>query len=177
VFRLGTFTGGSFSGGPKRPQAAAGPLTSCPPGAWRQSREGRRRSWHRVHPHGPRNGCQPDVRRRLQLLQYVPTGPHRSAERRSAHLNFGRSVRSAHNKVPGVSRSQPGRSREQYEMSTDGRFLRRHARRQRIGSPEDLIMSRSVVASCSPWLPFDAEINGCLERGARKNAGIPCRRT
>lgn len=27
-----------------------------------------------------------------------------------------------------------------------------------------------LSASCSPWLLFDAEINGCLERGARENA-------
>jgi hypothetical protein len=27
-----------------------------------------------------------------------------------------------------------------------------------------------LLASCSPRLPLDAEINGCLERGARENA-------
>jgi hypothetical protein len=28
----------------------------------------------------------------------------------------------------------------------------------------------AVPLACSPWLPFDAEINGCLERDARENA-------
>jgi hypothetical protein len=53
-----------------------------------------------------------------------------AAERRSAHLNCGRSVRSARNTVSGVNRSQPGRSpREPYETSTADDLLRRHARR------------------------------------------------
>jgi hypothetical protein len=123
LLRLGTFTAVSFSCGPKGPRRRLGPLTCCPPRAWRQSREGRRRSRHRVHPHGPRNGCQPGVRRQTAAPPVRAHRPHRSAERRSAHLNFGSSVRSVHNKVPGVSRSQPGRSREQYEMSTDGQFF------------------------------------------------------
>jgi hypothetical protein len=44
-----------------------------------------------------------------------------------------------------------------------------------MGCPQDLIMSRSFVASCGPWLPFAAQINGCLERGARRMAGTSCR--
>jgi hypothetical protein len=53
-----------------------------------------------------------------------------ASERRSAHLNCGRIVRSARNTMSGVSRSQPGRSpREPYETSTAEDLLRRHARR------------------------------------------------
>ena len=177
MFRLGTFTGGSFRAGRTGPRRRLGPLPAVHRELGAKAEKGDAGHGIECTRTGPEMVASRTFDGRLQLLQYVPTGPHGSAERRSSSPELRQECAVRRNKVPGVSRSQPGRSREQYEMSTDGRFLRRHARRHRIGSPQDLIMSRSVVASCSPWLPFDAEINGCLERGARKNAGRPCRRT